>query len=490
MIDDKILFCIFNYRRDENAKFWKQELSKYFDVVVLDSGNDHIEPEFVQFPNIYYSGLFNQMKNYSSKKEYEYIGLICSDIQIDNTNLEKFIKTVKDLRNHPEIGMYQPGVTDDSRHSWTYSNEMVEDNKKFSVNYIDGYMYVAKKELLDLVDFVELEQNLYGYGIDLYLSEKSLEKGCINVVDTSIRVYHPNDKGYNDEIANKQGAQYLTKLKGHDLLYCVNKYNVNLMNTVKDDFNIVWYVLCWNEMPILPFMIDYWKQIARKVIIFDDNSTDGTLEYLSTFDWIEVRPFPIKTDNTLNDEINFKIKNECWKEQRGKGVDFVIVSDLDEVLWSRNLYEEFNYYKQKNIAVVKPQAYDFVSLHFPIHGNQLLHDQIKTCYRFEWYDKCILFSPDIVDEINYTEGAHSCSPQYDSSKYTDWNSGSLYMFHFKYLGLEYLLMKRYAIKNRLSQTNIDNKWSGEYQFTREQTIEQFYERWTWAKNYSVDNLLS
>ena len=76
MIDNKILFCIFNYRRDENAKLWKQELSKHFDVVVLDSGNDHVEPEFVQFPNIYYSGLFNQMKNYSSKKEYNNLSAI------------------------------------------------------------------------------------------------------------------------------------------------------------------------------------------------------------------------------------------------------------------------------------------------------------------------------------------------------------------------------------------------------------------------------
>ena len=85
------------------------------------------------------------------------------------------------------------------------------------------------------------------------------------------------------------------------------KAAIKTVADIKKDFNIVWYVLCWNEMPILPFMIDYWKQIARKVIVIDNNSTDGTLDYLKAFDWIEVRPYPIETGNQLNDEIHVKI---------------------------------------------------------------------------------------------------------------------------------------------------------------------------------------
>jgi len=56
------LICIFNYRKDENAKRWLNILSPHFDVCVLDSGNTHKESAFIQYPNIYYSGLWNEMK--------------------------------------------------------------------------------------------------------------------------------------------------------------------------------------------------------------------------------------------------------------------------------------------------------------------------------------------------------------------------------------------------------------------------------------------
>lgn len=253
---------------------------------------------------------------------------------------------------------------------------------------------------------------------------------------------------------------------------------------IKKDFNIVWYVLCWNEMPILPFMIDYWKQIARKVIVYDNNSTDGSLEYLSTFDWIEVRPYPISTNDTLNDDIHVKIKDQCWKEQKNKNVDFVIVSDLDEVIWSKNLYETLKKIKDKQISVVKPTGYDFVSQQFPIHGNMLLHDQIKTCCRIPHWDKSILFNPNLVDEINYRPGAHKCSPKMKTNHIA---IDSLYLFHFKYLSPEYLIMKRFATKDRMSEINIRRKWGYEYRYNKEQIVNQFNERWN--KCINVENLL-
>ena len=40
------------------------------------------------------------------------------------------------------------------------------------------------------------------------------------------------------------------------------------------------YVVCWNEIDIAPFVVDYWKQYAQKVVVFDNGSTDGTIDYL------------------------------------------------------------------------------------------------------------------------------------------------------------------------------------------------------------------
>ena len=41
------------------------------------------------------------------------------------------------------------------------------------------------------------------------------------------------------------------------------------------------YVVCWNEMDILPFCVDYWKRYAEKVVVYDNGSTDGSLEFMS-----------------------------------------------------------------------------------------------------------------------------------------------------------------------------------------------------------------
>lgn len=489
MTKDEVLVCIFNYRHDDNAKRWKKMLENDFTTVVLDSGNDHKEKEFIQFDNIYYSGLINEAKSLAQKKQYKYVGIICSDVEIEDKYVERFIDTVKTL-DEDHIGMWQPGLTKNSKRTWAYHKCFDEDNQRFFVSLIDGFCYFVRAELFTKVlPFVDTNQNLYGYGIDLFLSIQSKGQGG-NVIDTNVRVYHPDSKLYDDEEAHKQGDIYLTKLINKNLLEVISQYQVNRImknpDSIVKKFNIVWYVLCWNEMPILPFMIDYWKQIARKVIIYDNNSNDGTLEYLKAFDWIEVRPYPQSTNDTLNDRINYEIKNECWKEQKGKGVDFVLVTDLDEILWANNLASKLQFFKDNEFSVIQPQAYDFVSKEFPVHDGTLLHEQIRTCYRFPWWDKCILFAPDLVNEIGYTEGAHACKPQTITPT---WSSYDAYLFHFKYLSLEYLIMKRYATRSRISRENIENKWGTEYTYNKEQIIEQFYERWTYAQKNDIMKIL-
>ena len=41
------------------------------------------------------------------------------------------------------------------------------------------------------------------------------------------------------------------------------------------------FTICYNEMYIAPFVVDYWKKYADHVYVLDDSSNDGTFEYLS-----------------------------------------------------------------------------------------------------------------------------------------------------------------------------------------------------------------
>lgn len=254
------------------------------------------------------------------------------------------------------------------------------------------------------------------------------------------------------------------------------------------NFNIVWYVLCWNEMPILPFMIDYWSKIANKVVVFDNNSDDGSVDYLKQYDWIEVRPYPIPTNNQVNDDIHRRIKDSCWKECKDKGVDWVIVSDLDETIWAKDLQKTLEFAKDNNVDVCIPDGYDFVSLTFPEYKEGLLlHDQIKTCMKppITW-DKPIIFNPNNVNELNSCVGGHYASPVCKGKMN---RVNGLFLFHFKYLSLDYLIEKRFATAPCLAEINIRNRWGFEYQYNREQITTQFNDRWYRAKDNSIDKIM-
>ena len=113
------------------------------------------------------------------------------------------------------------------------------------------------------------------------------------------------------------------------------------------------YVVCWNEMDNIPFVVDYWKRFAERVIVYDNGSDDGSVEYLTQYPWIEVRQF--KT-NGFDDTANMNIKNSCWKESIGIA-DFVVVSDLDECLYSPVLESELDYMKANDITICGPRQY-------------------------------------------------------------------------------------------------------------------------------------
>ena len=52
-----------------------------------------------------------------------------------------------------------------------------------------------------------------------------------------------------------------------------------------------------------------------KVVVFDNYSTDNSVELLSKYPWIEIRQFH---SDGQNDIIQAQIKNQCWLEAKGK----------------------------------------------------------------------------------------------------------------------------------------------------------------------------
>lgn len=209
-MDNSILICIFNYRHNDNAKRWLSILSPYFDTYVLDSGNNVVIEEFIQFPNIYYSGLFNEAKKLSERKTYEWIGIIPSDITASDENIDKLLNKIHWLKFTENIGIYQPSLDYTSR-NWI-GNIQTNKFKYESKKIIEANIFFIKGCILSKYPFIDTNVNKYGYGVSEGISFLSTSLKYLNIFDNTLSVHHPDAVGYPADEASKQGRVYLEDL--------------------------------------------------------------------------------------------------------------------------------------------------------------------------------------------------------------------------------------------------------------------------------------
>ena len=105
-------------------------------------------------------------------------------------------------------------------------------------------------------------------------------------------------------------------------------------------------------------------------------------------------------------------------------------------------------------------GYNMITDQFPEDYSKPIYEQVKMGRRDNSFDKKIVFNPNMVLEINYGPGAHSCQPKLKSSGTVD--PYSLNLLHMKYMGREYVKQKHLQYASRLSHENKKFKWGAEY----------------------------
>jgi hypothetical protein len=227
---------------------------------------------------------------------------------------------------------------------------------------------------------------------------------------------------------------------------------------------IHYYSICWNEEKILPFVLDYYSSICEKMVIMDNESDDDSTAIIRSYKNTEVRTY--STNGEIRDDIYLEIKNNIWKESRGKA-DWVIVCDVDEILYHPNLIAKLDELKEKGINIIKPHGFDMYAKDYP--KNSLL--EIKTGIKDNrLLGKCIIFNPNSVEEINYKTGCHKCYPTGNLKFYKE---DDIKLLHYKCLNLDFLLGRFELLKNRLSHYNIENKF-GKHYLAEEKLIKKKY----------------
>lgn len=199
------------------------------------------------------------------------------------------------------------------------------------------------------------------------------------------------------------------------------------------------FLLCWNEIDIMPFVVKHYQNFCDRIVIYDNHSTDGSAELARSLG-CEVIPFGTKF---FDDSENMKVKNNCWK---GSDADWVIVADFDEILFDKYKVMDFAIEHFTGRNIIKTIGWQIMSNEIP--KEDLL--EITNGYRFDNYSKNIIFNPKAIQEINYNPGAHRCDPVGD----VVWSEDSLYVLHYKHIGGVERTIKRYKeYQKRMSPYN-------------------------------------
>lgn len=250
----------------------------------------------------------------------------------------------------------------------------------------------------------------------------------------------------------------LLKLKLHKWLHGIHRPIIH------------YYALCWNEEKMLPFMFDYYKQFVDRFTLYDNYSDDSSESIILSQPNAHIKKFSM--DGEINDYIYQDIKNNCWKQSRGKA-DYVIVCDTDEFIYHSDIHQAITQLKCDKYSIVKPYGYNMYSTNYPVYDSQhLLTDQVKRGIRVPMFDKCILFDPHAIVEIKYKPGAHECHPWGRVKKY---RNEDIKLLHYKNIGLEQLLERNRAYASRLSKENTEKGYGAEYLKKEQLIIQEFTE---------------
>lgn len=220
------------------------------------------------------------------------------------------------------------------------------------------------------------------------------------------------------------------------------------------------YILAFNEAETIHLTIKHYQQFCKRIIIYDNFSTDNTREIAESLG-CEIRPFGIA--GVLDDKEYLKVKNNCWK---GSKADWVIVCDADEIL---------QYRPSVMISAMALGQTIFKTCGWNIFSNDIPKEnwsEITNGVPDEKYSKQILFNPTQIKEIGYVYGCHELKPQ-GNVKYA---GEALMLFHYKHVGGSSRVADRHALySQRRSDFNKRWKLGDNYDEPREQTIKYFNE---------------
>lgn len=232
MKNEDILICITNHNNNDNALTLKNNFSKYFDTIIIDSKSDIILDEFdIKLSNVYYTGLFNESYNQTKERNKKYCFFIASDVYVEN--IDSILDCISSLDD--DIYIWVPSSKGQSHlHCKNFNSNGLRE-----VPYVEGFCFLSHIDVLSKMTPVSTSNNKYGYGIDLlmgFICIKNLRKKC--VVDDRVEIYHREGTGYDQSKALQDMYNWMlsnpdNQVKEYTILYSKSPGHNTLLQYLK-----------------------------------------------------------------------------------------------------------------------------------------------------------------------------------------------------------------------------------------------------------------
>ena len=220
------------------------------------------------------------------------------------------------------------------------------------------------------------------------------------------------------------------------------------------------FALCWNDADMLPFFFRHYDRFVSRYVIFDDGSTDGSLDMLRAHPRVELHHLRRADPNSfaISEQL---LSNDCWKTHRFLA-DWVIVTDIDEHLYHPDFPSMLTRYRARGITAVPALGFQMISEEFPADHELLCETRL---YGAPWANMCklSLFDPSRISEINFTIGRHTAEPE-GHVVFPD--QDELMLLHYKYLGFERTHARHRQMLGGLGEQDLANGWGHKYSWSR------------------------
>lgn len=214
---NSVLAVVANYDFSANADILKANLSAYFETVLVDSSSPN-PPKTVDqiIPNFYYGGLWNESVRIALENQKQWLLFVASDIQIPDVKL--LASKIQTMLDKDRVGVYTPSLHYDSRIAFDYCYN--RGTGKIRECYLcEGFFFLARTEILAKLYPVSLDDNKYGWGIDVMTAFHAYQLGMKVVVDDRVEIYHPaSSHPIPIDLAFQQVMKYLADAEAIDFL--------------------------------------------------------------------------------------------------------------------------------------------------------------------------------------------------------------------------------------------------------------------------------